>query len=303
MLRRVRSALLLLAVAVAPLLVATPAAAETCTVAVELGNGAIRYETVECGSDGGTTNPGGGDGGGEGPTCYLGRKEAMNYQRGFCDGALSCYQYVPAPSASDPSTWPAKDPAVSPAAIWSNQACFSQPPAEALVSNEYLWVEPGDVIDLEVEATVAYGNLATPAFSLGFNPPRLAVVDFPTWFWAEGATAGTITGSSAAGMVASGRPLHLEIDPGDGSGTQTCPFSTVQSDACASTYERSSAGQSRIVDDLPVYTARARLVYAVTYAFNGAPMTIASAPDTLASPWQDAAVPVAEIQTLVGPRP
>ena len=104
-------------------------------------------------------------------------------------------------------------------------------------------------------------------------------------------------------MVASGRPLHLEIDRGDGSGTETCPFSTVQSDTCASTYERSSARQTRIVDDLPVYTARARLVYAVTYAFNGAPMTITGAPDTLTSPWQEAAVPVAEIQTARRPAP
>lgn len=300
MLRWGRAALVAVLLVVGTVVAATPASAKLCTIEVSNGVGGTTYQVVECGSDGTTTDPGGSGGGGGGPSCYLGRKQQFTYEVAFCSGELSCYQFVPSRSQTDPGSWPVRDPGVSPNAIWSNQACFTQPPAEELVSNEYLWVEPDEVVDLGEEATVAFGQLLTPAFSVGFNPPGRAVVGIPTWFWAQGAAPGTLTGSSAAGMVAVARPEHLEVDPGDGSGPRECAFAVAEGDACTYTYQRSSAGGTGVADGLPAYTARARLVYSVTYAFNGAPMTIDGAQTELTSPWQEAALPVAEVQSLVG---
>ena len=148
-------------------------------------------------------------------------------------------------------------------------------------------------------AREAFGRLATPVFTVGFNPPGRAVVGVPTWLWAQTAQAGVITGSSAFGVVAFGEPARLEIDPGDGSGVLDCPWSTAASWVCAYTYARSSVGQRVGPGGQPAYTVRMRLVYRVRFENNGAPFVVAGLPAMLESPWQTTSLPVAEIQALV----
>ena len=143
--------------------------------------------------------------------------------------ALSCYRYLPPPSAPNPADWPARPPGVEETASYANQACFTQPPAEELTSNEYIWVTP-DEADIGAQVDAAYGQLAAPAFTLTFNPPRRGIVNLPNWYWAAGPTGATLTGSSAGGLVAIAEPDHLEVDPGDGNGAFECPWAVAQGD-------------------------------------------------------------------------
>jgi hypothetical protein len=275
-------------------------AAEICKGWFTNSEGVLTYGTVPCpsstpGEDG---DDGGGSGGG-GPSCYLGRAQAFDYDVAFCRGDLSCYQYVPTLTYPEPADWPAKPAGTDENAIYSSEACFTQPPDESLVSYDYVWTVP-DEPTLEQQADEAYGNLRAPGFTLAFNPPTRAVVSLPTWFWADGAPAIPLRGSSAAGLVAVATPDHMEVDPGDGTGVQTCDFSVEKSESCASTYNRSSVGQPHETSSgEPAYTARMRLVYRVAFELGGAPMTIPGAPETFTSTWQDTLVPVAEVESLV----
>jgi hypothetical protein len=185
--------------------------ADDCLQRYTGSDGLIHYRNICTGGSPG--EPGASGGGSAQPSCYLGRKEKLSYQVGFCRGELSCYQYIPSPlSPTEPA--PAGTP---PTAVYVDEACFTQPPAEDLVSNVHFWqdappVDPAAFID------EAIGNLALPAYTLGVNPPRQAVVGLPTWFWAQGAGAGQITGTSAGGLVGTATPAYMEVDPGDGSG-------------------------------------------------------------------------------------
>lgn len=278
-------------------LAAAPATADLCGHWVANAEGEMVYQTTECGTEE-TTDPGGG---GTGATCYLGRKAAFGYDVAYCSGELSCYRFIPPPTAEDPASWPERPAGTEETASYANQACFTQPPEEALVSNEYIWVTPSEA-DIAAQIDVAYGSLVAPAFTVGFNPPTHAVVNLPTWYWAGGAGAGAVTGSSAGGLVAIATPDHLEVDPGDGSGEFTCPWSVTASDACSYTYPRSSAGEPAVPDVGPAFQAQMRLVYTVRFELNGAPFEVAGLPTEFTSAWQTTAVPVAEIQSLVGRR-
>lgn len=295
MLRRL---VLILGVAAALLFagVVGPAAAQTCGHWVTDTNGKVTYVTFDC-TGGSDAEPAGG--GGEAAACYLGRQDKLSYQVGFCSGALSCYRYLPPPSAPNPADWPARPAGVAETATYANQACFTQPPAEELASNEYIWVTP-DEVDIGAQVDAAYGQLAAPAFTLTFNPPGRGIVNLPTWYWAAGPTGATLTGSSAGGLVAIAEPDHLEVDPGDGSGAFECPWAVAQGDACSYTYGRSSAGEDATVAGDPAYAGRMRLVFSVRFEFNAAPFVIAGLPTTLTTAWQTTLIPVAEIQALVG---
>lgn len=298
MLRRVIAVAVALIVGVT--LSAGPAAAEVCRQEIVGENNEITYVVVECtgGSDGDPADSGGGSGGAA-PSCYTGRQEAFDYEVAYCSGELSCYRFIPPPTAPTPDRWPARPAGVDETASYANQACFTQPPAEALVSNEYIWVTPGEA-DIAAQVDAAYGQLLAPTFALAFNPAGRAIVNLPTWYWASGPTGAVLTGSSAGGLVAVADPDHLEVDPGDGSGAFECPWTVAQSDACSYTYGRSSAAGSASAAGEPAYLGRMRLVYSVRFEFNGAPFVIADLPTTLTAAWQTAAIPVAEIQALVG---
>ncbi len=293
MLRRAAALLVALAVlALGGVASAGVANADACTQSYLGADGQIHYRNI---CTGGTpADPGGGDG--AGPSCYLGRKAAHSYQVGFCRGELSCYQYIPSPvDPSEPA--PAGTPET---AVYVDEACFTQPPAEALVSNEHFW-QDAPPVDPAMFLDQAIGNLALPTYTVGVNPPRQAVVGVPTWYWAAGAAATPVVGTSAGGLVATGTPAYMEVDPGDGSGAFRCPWSVDPGGACAHTYARSSAnGTARAPSGDPAYTARMRLVLDLTFQFNGAGINLPAAPPTVTTPWQDVLMPVAEVQSLVG---
>lgn len=251
---------------------------------VEVRNGdTIEYDVVCPGDDGGGAD--GGGGGGE-PACEL---------RGmydYCIGTSACWANVP--SALAPETWP-EETRPSPEAIYTYQSCDPDPGGTL---TGWSWYTPDEVSVAEL-ARQAFGSLATPTFSIAFNPPRRAVVGLDTWFWAQTEQVGTISGSPAMGVVAFGEPDRIEVDPGDGSDVRTCPWTTSESQACAHEYTRSSAGRPTGSSGLPSYTARMRLVYDVRFENNGAPLAVGGLPATLESAWQTVDVPVAEIQSIV----
>lgn len=258
-------------------------------------DGLIHYRNI---CTGGTPGEPGTPGGGSAePSCYLGRKQAHSYDVGFCRGELSCYRYIPSPmTPSEPA--PAGTP---PTAVYITEACFTQPPAESLVSNIHYWLDT-PAVDPAVFLDEAIGNLALPTYTLGVNPPRQAVVGIPTWFWAQGAGAGQVTGTPAGGLVGTATPAYMEVDPGDGSGTFRCPWTVTPGASCSYEYERSSVrGSARTASGDPAYTARMRLVLDLTFQFNGAGIELPAAPPTVATAWQDTVVPVAEVQGLVVP--
>jgi len=259
-----------------------------CTVTQQPGpDGKVEY-VVTC--PGGETGPGGGTGGSGEPGCTLtGIFE-------YCIGASACWANVP--SALDPATWP-EETRPSPEAIYTYQQCSPDPTGTL---SDWSWYEPPGPSLTEL-AQQAYGALAVPAFGVGFNPPGRTVVGIPTWFWADTAQGGQITGSSALGVIAIGTPDRLEVDPGDGSGTRQCPWTTEASAACSASYARSSAREPAGPDGRPAYTARIRLVYDVRYENNGVGLTIIGLPTTLTSPWVAGAVPVAEVQSVVTSKP
>ena len=248
------------------------------TVTGDGENGQKTYSVVCPGDAGGSS---GGSSGPAGPSCVL---SGLN---DYCIGASACWSNVP--SALPVDSRPSVD------AIYTYQSCDPDPSGTL---TGWSWYTPPQMSAAQA-AREAFGRLATPVFTVGFNPPGRAVVGVPTWLWAQTAQVGVITGSSALGVVALGEPAGLEVDPGDGSGVLTCPWSTAASAVCAYTYSRSSVGQPVGAGGHPAYAARMRLVYRVRFENNGAPFEVAGLPATLESPWQTASVPVAEIQALV----
>lgn len=261
-------------------LVAVPApahAAERCRlVQVTIGESVQWVERCEDdGSDGS-----GGSGGGGGAACELTGLAT------FCIGSSPCWMNYPA--AIDPTPEEiAEKP--SETAVWVYRRC-NEDPDDPL--SGWFWSE--DVVPpLDVQAREAFGELVAPAFTVGTNPPGRSIVGLETWFWARTAQGGTLTASSQFGVTAVAEPDHLEVDPGDGRPAVTCAWSTHEADTCALVYARSSARQPG-----EAYTARMRLVYDVHFENGGQVLDLAGVPEVFASPWQQAQVPVAEIQAV-----
>jgi len=272
---------------VAALGVPVAATADECWQEVQVSPGIFKYVNTCLDSGSGGTGAGGGSGSGGGaaePTCTL------TGLADYCIGVNACWANVP--SAMDPAEWP-EETRPSPDAIYTYQSCT---PDTTLTGWAWYEAETVSVADL---ARQAFGSLAAPPFTLAFNPPGRAVVGLETWFWAATGQSAAIQGSPAMGVVAIGQPDRLEIDPGDGSGTVSCPWVTAESDACSHTYSRSSAGRPAGASGQPAYTARMRLVYDVRLEMNGAPLDVPGIPTTLESTWQAVPVPVAEVQSLV----
>ncbi|HWJ84719.1 MAG TPA: hypothetical protein VNR62_04775 [Cellulomonas sp.] len=288
----VRRALALAAATLLGLVLVLPqpaVAAEGCSL-VEAGvvDGKMTYETVCPGDETkGDDEPGGSGSGGGADKCDKSTVEGVG-DYVFCVGTTACA--VNNPSHLDEDQWPA-DERPGPDYIYTFKWCTT---AEGDTDYGWSWYLPEDEgPTLEELAQQAFGALNTPAFTVAFNPPGRTIVGFPTWFWAGTGTGGALTGSSAAGVVAIAEPSHLEFDAGDGRAVSTCPWSTSESGACSVQYDRASVASG-------AYTARLRLVYDVRFENNGAPLELAGLPTALTSPWQTTAVPVAEIQSVVG---
>lgn len=271
---------------------ARQAAADDCGFGETSGND-LEYCNEIPGEDGG--GGGGGDsdsdstGGGSEPQCDLAsfRAQWPGATRHFCEGRNACWVNDPPVTFEDPSTWPDDRP--SPDARYIYKYCVD--PNGNVVFDDFTWSTDEQGPSPQELARRAYGRLKAPEFDLAFSPPGESVVYVETWWWAQGAPEGEIRGSSALGMVAIAEPDHMEVRPGDGSGTITCDIVVTESDACTHTYERASGEGG--------YPAQARLVYDVRFEMNGNPMEIDGAPDTFESDWQETNVPVTEVQANV----
>jgi hypothetical protein len=236
------------------------------------------------GQDGGSG--GDQDGGSGGPSCDMNRTEMYAGAERWCEGQNACWANVPSAVYPTPDTWPEEPPTED--SVYIFKVCYG--PDGTAVFQDWTWYVP-DQPSIEELARRAYGALQAPRFELAFSPPGESVVFIDTWWWAEGAPSGNLTGSAALGVVAVAEPSHLEVDPGDGSGVMTCDIVTSESDACSHVYQRASGGDG--------YAARARLVYDVHFEQNGDPIEVAGMPETFESGWTEASVPVTEIQASV----
>jgi hypothetical protein len=241
------------------------------------------------GEDGDNGDDGSDDGGGTSePPCDLSLVEGTGHPDAtrYCEGENACWANIPSEAFPDPEDWPSDPP--TPDAIYTYKTCYG--PDGEIVFDDWTWVVP-EQPSIEDLAREAYGRLVAPDFTLAFSPPEESVIYIDTWWWAQGAPEGNIIGSSALGVRAVAEPSHLEVQPGDGSGTIECDFVTTEDDACTHTYERASGDGG--------YPARARLVYDVHFEQNGNPIELAGFPDTFESPWEETAVPVTEVQSNV----
>lgn len=241
----------------------------------------------------------GGNNGGNGQQqCDLAQvigKGQPGYAQYWCEGQNACWANIPSYVYEDgpPDEEPPEENAV-----YIYKVCYDAN-GDVIDGLGWMWHVPPEP-PIGLLAQLAYGELATPAFTLAFNPPARSYITIDTWWWADGAGDGEITGSSALGVVAIGEPDYIEVNPGDGSGSFQCPWTTTQSDACTYTYDRASVnGTATAADGSPAYQAEARLVYSVRFERFGAPIDLPGLPDSLEGPWVSTPVPVAEIQATV----
>ncbi|TDD71961.1 hypothetical protein E1262_04330 [Jiangella aurantiaca] len=299
MLRRTITSLrLLLATAVAAtgLLVMLPTASAECELVwSELPNGEMGW-VEECsdsgGDDGEDTGGDNGDGGEQEPTCDLSQVEGEGPPTAvqWCMGTEACWGNIP--SLNPPEDWEqlAGEPSPGEGYIVTFVVCYPSNPG-----GTWQWILPPEeqgpsLWDL---AWQAFGNIATPDFTLAFSPPDRSFVNLDTWYWAEGPSDGEIIGESTGAVNAIATPDRIEVDPGDGSGVLQCPFTVAESDACSHVYAEAS------VDHPDGYPARMRLVYDISFTNNGDPLELDGLPTTLESPWVDGPLPVAEAQSIV----
>lgn len=262
-------------------------------------SGGTTDDTVDYGEDcdtGGTDGAGDGDGDGDGsgptkPTCDLSKSPYTE----FCEGKVACWGNNPAANEEDtPGLGAGKKPGDEYHLAY--KACADG-------TDKWYWTKDDEGPSLPDLARQAVGSLKFPAYQLVFNPPTRTYVNLPTWWWADGATTDELIGTSAGAVRAIATPDRMEVDPGDGSGVMTCPFVVEKSDNCSYTYRRASVkGAATAPDGSTAYPARMRLTYDLVIENGGTPITVAGIPDTFSSPWQDVAVPVREVQTVVRPR-
>lgn len=274
---------------------ATPAAADDCDekIIVE-GNDGPRYvcRGGEDGQDGGGGDGGGGSGGG--PSCDLSLAGGLGDAQ-WCEGEAACWANIPSAVYPEPEDWPDDQPSEDAVYVFKN---CTTPDGETY--HDWYWYTP-DEPTIEELAWEAFGQLRLPEFTLAHNPAEKALVFLETWWWADGPNDAPVRGSSAAGLVAVAEPQRLELDPGDGSGTLNCPWSTSKSDACAHTYQRASTDGDATTDEgEAAYPARARLVYDLHFEMNGQVLEHPQGlPETVDSGWQTTPVQVTEAQAIV----
>lgn len=294
--QKILSALLPAVALVASLLGATvPASADVqprdqCHIWVEVVPGVFEYLNIcdDPGDDGG-----GGGGGGSGPICDLSNEPYVE----FClTDDMPCFADIPSPIAVE--SWPMEDrPSNSHIFTWvhCDDPDSDEPYEDADWVRPYRDALPGLFWD-------AYGQLQTPAFTLGFTPEGMSYVGAETRFSLDGLGDGEIIGAEAGPLQATGTLSHVEIDPGDGTPIIECD-PDLRSTPCEHVYLTMSLDQVALdLEGRPSFTAQARLVYDVTFTVNGEEEQPPGVPDTLESPWNGTLVPVGEIQALVRTR-
>ncbi len=261
-----------------------------------------------CQSNGGTTNPGTGpvDGGGGGtdapavPTCNLDAINGSDYDNPsapYCAENKTCVTVdLFAPVALPDGEKPNDD---SKARV---RICSGGPLGSIEVGTAFWSDDEKPPTRLE-QALTAIGqiDLATPTVNV--SPAGRTLVNLDTWFWLTGAQQ-EATGSSAFGLVAIATFRSMTVDPGDGSGTFTCPFTADAATAekqCLHEYRRSSARGSASVDGRSAFTAKVNTVYDLRFEVGGAQVDVQGAPATLPGPPASAAIRVDEVQTLSRP--
>lgn len=266
---------------------------DQCVILVEVVPGVFDYFNYceNPGDDGGGEDDGGGGGGGGGgPRCDLSHEPYTE----FClTDDMPCRADIPSTVPLD--RWP-MDQRPSPNHIYTFVEC-DDPDVEEPFS-DHMWIRPyRDALpDL---GWAAYGQLQTPAFTLGFTPADMTYVGAETRFTLDGLGDGQIIGAQAGPLLATGTLSHVEIDPGDGTGVIECD-PDLRSTACEHVYLTMSHEQTTLdLRGRPAFPAQARLVYDVTFTVDGVEQSPPGVPATLESPWNGTLVPVGEIQALV----
>lgn len=263
---------------------------DSCWIWVEVKPGEHQYVNI-------CETPGGGDDDDDSgevvkPTCDL---SAEPYNE-FCKGVYACHADIPSPIPHD--EWPEESrPSDDPDLIYTYYYCRG-PGGDDDTFDDTDWLIPYPD-SLPEWGWAAWGTLQTPAFTLSFDPAGMTYVGADTEFAVDGIGDGEIEGEMAGPLQAIGTLRHIEIDPGDSSGTIECD-NDAETSECVHVYLETSLDQSAVdLDDRPAYPAQARLVYDVTYLMNGRPINVWGIPDRLESPWNGTRVPVGEIQVLV----
>lgn len=259
---------------------------------VEVGEGETEWvEHCDDSGGGGGEDDDGDNGDGEyEPQCDLSIFDDVHDGASFwCEGTTACWGNFPSVFPEDQWEELAGSPSPGEGYIVTFVECV---PGDG---GDWQWVLPPEeqgpsLWDL---AWQAFGNLATPDFTLAFSPPDRSFVNLPTWYWADGPADGELIGESTGAVNAIATPNRIEVDPGDGSGILECPFTVAESDECNHVYAQAS------VDHPDGYPATMRLVYDVAFTNDGAPLEIDGLPTTLESPWVDGPLPVAEAQSII----
>lgn len=204
----------------------------------------------------------------------------------WCRGEVACWGNFPSVHPEDMWEELADEPRPGPDHVVTFVECEDTP-------GDWRWVVPPEETgpSLWDLAWTAYGALTAPAFEPAFSPPGRSIVNLDTWYWADGPDADPLSGTGGQ-VTAIAEPSHMQVDPGDGNAALTCDFEVTENERCTHVYTRASVGHD---DGYPV---RMRLVYDVRFENNGAPLELDGLPTTLESPWEQAALPVAEVQAL-----
>jgi hypothetical protein len=265
----------------------TASAGQSCHY-VRNDSGGFTYSCTQTG-DGGTDGTGGSDGSGSGG----GASCTLVLQATFCMGTRACWYEEWGPPWAIPQGKPPGEDAEK-----KVRTCVD-PGGGGETMPVWVGANEPQPPSLQEQAQTAFGQLKPALGTLSANPATTSLVSLPTWFWAEGLD-GQLTGSSAFGLRAIAEPDHLDVDPGDGSGSTSCPWTTTQSDVCSHVYDRaSSAGGTTSVDGHPAYAVTAEPVWTVSFEMNGNPVNIPGAPTELRGPQMTKAERVAEVQALV----
>ncbi|MCW2505236.1 MAG: hypothetical protein JWO79_3520 [Actinomycetia bacterium] len=246
------------------------------------------YGKVCDGKDGGA--PGSGhSGGAPAATCRANPETRSFEEPSFCMGERLCWISHSMTQDSPGVELPGPKPA--PPDKYVMRFCYlplgkSGPPGGEWVLNSLVAAPPLAELALE-----SFGSLRAPDAQIHTSPVSKAVVNLPTWF-----TLGEpaeVRGTEAGPLVAVATLDGTSWEPGSGS-PFTCAAVAVLpgSQACAHTYDRSSAGH-------PPYTVTVTRTYKVHYEVNGAQQTIEGAPQEFIAPPASIPLAVTEIQTTV----
>ena len=297
MLTRLLATLLLSFGALVAIGATSAAAGPTCTPPAQIQwhpDGTYSCVVVDGGGDGGSD--GGDDDGGGGtaePACQLWG------QFTYCAGTRACRDipwHPPYALPKGPKPHPDSEPAI-------RECDLGEPGLYGPYPIEIYWSDPGQPQppSLYEQALAAIGQIDLTIPELVTSPSGRTLVHIPVWYWLASGD-GDRTGSSAFGLVATAVLDHLEVDPGDGSGTLECPWVTSAEQAeeqCSHTYDLPSDRGSATWGGRPAFLASVTAVWTLSFEINGTPVTIPDAPATLTSEASTAPVRVDEQGAVV----